>query len=66
MKRSEGLLGWVVDILEVLQTNALDQSPGAAAADGNPSWPEDAGTRRDLPATEKQRARRSADEFIAA
>lgn len=66
MKRSEGLLGWVVDILEVLQTNALDQSPGAAAADRNPSWPEDAGTRRDLPATEKQRARRSADEFIAA
>jgi len=66
MKRNEGLLGWVVDILEVLQTSALDQSPGAGAADGNPSWPEDAGTRPDPQAAKTQRARRPADEFIAA
>jgi hypothetical protein len=47
MKRNESLLGWVVDILEVLQTNALDPTQGVAAANGNSSWPEVAGTRRD-------------------
>jgi hypothetical protein len=66
MKRSESLLGWVVDILEVLQTNALDQSPGAAAADGDPSWPEAADTRQDSPAAKGQGARRPADDCAAA
>jgi hypothetical protein len=64
MKRNESLLGWVVDILEVLQTNALDQTQGEAAANGN-SWPEVTGIRRDSPAAEVHPLRRSADEFAA-
>src|ERR1039458_9215206 len=59
------LLGWVVDILEVLQTNALDPTQGVAAANGNSSWPEVAGTRRDSSVAEVHQMHRSADEFAA-
>jgi serine/threonine protein kinase len=65
MKRNESLLGWVVDILEVLQTNALDPTQGVAAANGNSSWPEVAGTRRDSSVAEVHQMHRSADEFAA-
>ena len=65
MKRNESLLGWVVDILEVLQTNALDPTRGVAAANGNSAWPEVAGTRRDSSVAEVHQMHRSANEFAA-
>ena len=68
IKRSEGLLGWVVDILDVLQTNALDQSrgPAAVSTDGTPSWAENGAAKRDFAASEVHRVRRMADELVTA
>ena len=58
MKRNEGLLVWVVDILEVLQTSALDQPRGAVTAGGAPSWD---GAGREFAAAGVHRVRRPAD-----
>jgi hypothetical protein len=66
MRRNEGLLGWVVDILEVLQTNALDQPRGAVGAGAPPSWADSAVTRRDFQTAEVHRVRRPADELVNA
>ena len=36
LKRLEDLVAWVVDLLEALQSNALDQSQRTAASDVKP------------------------------
>ena len=37
LKRLEDLVAWVVDLLEVLQSNALDQPPGTITGDEKPA-----------------------------
>ncbi len=36
LKRQEDLLAWVVDLLEAVQSNALDQTRGSEAAGASP------------------------------
>jgi uncharacterized coiled-coil protein SlyX len=36
LKRQEDLLAWVVDLLEAVQSNALDQPRGSEAAEAAP------------------------------
>jgi len=36
LKRQEDLLAWVVDLLEVVQSNAMDQARGSESAGATP------------------------------
>ena len=65
MKRNESLLGWVVDILEVLQINAMDQR-GAPSNGGHASWPAIPDTLRDSPAAQTWPVQGSEAEFAPA
>ena len=63
MKRNESLLSWVVDILEVLQTNALDQRQPAVGTNANAPKAEVVNGKREFAAAEVHRVRRPDNEF---